>query len=208
MKSPVDVFDDWARKDKDKGMETGHRQSVDAMLEFALNKFTQPFRFIDAGCGNGWVKRLVEKHPLCKHAQGVDGASEMINKARAIDPHGQYEKADLLQWKPSQPANLVHAMEVAYYFSKPAHLIQHITNNWLIPGGRLIIGIDHYLENTPSLNWAEECGISIMTTLPKSSWQQIFIDADLIDVESWQVGQKDDWQGTLIVTGVKPVSHD
>ena len=81
MRAPVDVFDDWARKDKDKGMETGHRESVDAMLAFALEKFETPFRFIDAGCGNGWVKRLVEQAPLCSHAQGVDGAPEMINKA-------------------------------------------------------------------------------------------------------------------------------
>ena len=90
MKKPVEVFDDWARADKDKGMEKGHRASVDAMLKFALQDRNTPFRFIDAGCGNGWVKRLVEQNPNCSHAQGVDGAVTMIRKAKSIDPKGDY----------------------------------------------------------------------------------------------------------------------
>ena len=132
----------------------------------------------------------------------------MVNKARQIDPNGEYSHADLLHWNPQQKAHLVHAMEVAYYFPNPSDLIGHITDNWLRENGRLIIGVDHYLENTPSLNWAEECGISIMTTLSKQQWQQIFVDAGLHHVQTWQEGANDDWQGTLIITGVKPVSRD
>ena len=208
MKKPVEVFDDWARADKDKGMEKGHRASVDAMLKFALQDRNTPFRFIDAGCGNGWVKRLVEQNPNCSHAQGVDGAATMIRKAKSIDPKGDYTQADLLQWVPQRKADLVHAMEVAYYFEDPLLLIKHITEKWLLDGGRLIIGIDHYLENVPSLNWAQECGISIMTTLPAAKWTQIFATAGLEGVQSWKVGQKEDWAGTLIITGLKPASHD
>ena len=201
MRTPVEVFDEWATKGKDKGMETGHRKSVDAMLGFALQNINQPFRFIDAGCGNGWVSRLVKEHPLCSHSQGIDGAIEMIKKAKTIDPEGEYHHADLLEWTPQQKADIVHAMEVAYYFSQPSMFIEHIVNHWLAMNGRLIIGLDFYLENKPSLGWPVECGISIMTPLSEQEWKQIFINAGLQDIQCWREGASGDWAGTLIVSG-------
>ena len=81
MKNPTDVFDEWAKAGKDKGMETGHRAAVDKMLAFALQHTPQSFSAIDAGCGNGWLTRLLSQHSACRYAQGVDGATNMIKKA-------------------------------------------------------------------------------------------------------------------------------
>ncbi|GIS05850.1 MAG: hypothetical protein CM15mP109_06060 [Candidatus Dadabacteria bacterium] len=37
-------------------------------------------------------------------------------------------------------------------------------------GGRLIMGIDHYIENKPSHSWKEDISITTMQLLSKNTW--------------------------------------
>ena len=93
MRKATDVFGEWAEIGKDEGMEKGHSASVDEMLEFSLNERAQinrKFKFLDLGCGNGWVARRVIKDPLCKEAIGVDGAEQMITIAKSRGETEQY----------------------------------------------------------------------------------------------------------------------
>ena len=60
-----------------------------------------------------------------------------------------------LKWIPKEKVDIVHSMEVFYYFEKPEILIGRIYDNWLDNGGRLIMGIDHYIENKPSHSWKD-----------------------------------------------------
>ncbi len=62
-------------------MEKGHSAAVTEMLEVAVPKLTKPFTAIDIGCGNGWVVRKLSTLGA-SHAEGIDGAEEMIMKAR------------------------------------------------------------------------------------------------------------------------------
>ena len=203
MKSATRVFNEWVINNKDDGMQKSHSPAVMDMLQYSLSRLHTAFSFIDAGCGNGWVVRYMNTQPMCTTAIGVDGASEMINKAKRLDTKGRYILSDLLDYKPSKKVELVHSMEVFYYFANPNLLIQHITDKWLNPEGRLIVGIDYYKENKPSENWRTECGISIMTRLSITEWVGMFIHAGLNNIQSWQVGAKDGWAGTLVVTGIK-----
>ena len=68
--------------------------------------------------------------------------------------------------------------------------------------GILIIGIDHYRENIPTLNWDEEYNISTNTFSIKE-WKDFFLTANLNDVTVLQYGAKEEWQGTLILLGNK-----
>ena len=203
MKSAVEVFNDWTINGKDEGMEEAHSSSVTAMLDFALNGQKEPFSFIDAGCGTGWTVRRMLSHPLCHSATGIDGADGMIEKARSNDPDGKYFLADLLQWIPDDPVDIVHSMEVFYYLAEPKSLIRHVVENWLKSEGRLIIGVDFYRENKPSHSWVTDCGISVMTMLSENDWWDAFGAVGLENVQSWRHGAKGDWAGTLIVTGIK-----
>ena len=74
MKLPIDVFTEWAKDGRDERMARGHADSVNSMIDFALEGQVDPFTFIDAGCGNGWVVRTMGNHQLCKRATGVDGS--------------------------------------------------------------------------------------------------------------------------------------
>ena len=60
----------------------------------------------------------------------------------------------------------------------------------------------HYKENKSSRNWPIECGV-YMNTKSKKEWEQALKKVGFKSVTSWQVGQKKDWAGTLVIMGKK-----
>ena len=183
-------------------MEKNHAGSVEDMLGFA-SKNLKSFSFIDAGCGNGWVVRKVSKNKECINSIGVDGSSKMIDKAVSHDKKNNYYCYNLLKWMPEKPVDLVHSMEVFIYFKNPKKIIKHIYRNWIKTGGRLIMGIDFYYENKISHGWPDETNVNTMTLLKEKNWINIFNEVGFLDIKKWRSGEKNDWAGTLIVTGVK-----
>jgi trans-aconitate methyltransferase len=200
--NPISVFGRWAEDGRDEGMAKGHLPAVNHMLGVALDGLKN-FRFIDAGCGNGWVVRKVSQLPECKDALGVDGAEKMVEKATSLDTKNSYECANLMSWQPKKTADLVHSMEVFYYVSHPDQLIQNIYNHWLKKNGRLIMGVDFYTENNVSHSWPEDCGVQGMQLFSEAEWQSFFKNAGFVGVRSWRFGAKEGWTGTLVVMGVK-----
>ena len=196
------MFSELAAIGRDERMAKGHEVAVKNMLDYAL-KGLDNYSFIDAGCGNGWVVRLVKAHKGCVVAAGVDGARMMIEKALSIDPTGAYYHADLSNWAPNRKVDVVHSMEVVYYLSDPKAFIANIYKNWLKENGRLIVGLDFYKENTVSHSWPEDCGVSIMQLLPEATWIGFFKEAGFSNVQSWRVDVKENWAGTLVITAVK-----
>ena len=201
-KNAIEVFGEWADLDKDFGMEKNHKESVINMINYSIKNLNH-FTFIDAGCGNGWVIRKVSENNKCEKAIGVDGSKKMITKAKKILPGYEYHCADLMTWRPKEKVNIVHSMEVIYYVEEPKKLIDDVFNFWLKPNGRLIIGIDFYFENKISHSWPESCGIKDMKLLSEKEWMNFFKSAGYNDIKSWRYGEKEDWKGTLIVTGIK-----
>ena len=196
------MFSEWAAIGRDERMAKGHEVAVKNMLDYAL-KGLDNYSFIDAGCGNGWVVRLVKAHKGCVVAAGVDGAQMMIEKALSIDPTGAYYHADLGNWAPNRKVDVVHSMEVVYYLYDPKGFVANVHKNWLKENGRLIVGLDFYKENTVSHSWPEDCGVSIMQLLPEATWIGFFKDAGFSNVQSWRVDVKENWAGTLVITAVK-----
>ena len=194
MRAATDVFGEWALAGKDAGMEAGHAPAVRAMLGAAQPHLPEDFTAIDLGCGNGWVVRLMQDMGA-SHAEGVDGAKAMIDKARAIDPTGTYHHATLPDWTPPHKVDLVHSMEFLYYLEDPAGMIQQIHDHWLNPGAIFVMGVDHYAEHEASLGWPEHVGVA-MTTLTTTEWQQAVADAGFAHIHTTQVGD------TLTILGI------
>lgn len=203
QRKATDVFHEWAEKGKDIGMEKGHAASVDVMLNLLLDNVSMPFSAVDIGCGNGWVVRQLSSHEHCTHASGVDGAVAMIEKANGIDPNGSYHHGQLPDWKPEQPVDLVHSMECLYYLHDPLNFLQIIHDDWMRAEGKLVIGMDHYEENPASHDWPKSLNVH-MTTLSIQAWLQGMRDAGFENVSAIQTGAKEDWAGTLVLSGTKP----
>ena len=201
-KSPVEIFSDWVDLGKDEGMEINHKEAVDEMLKTVTNS-KNSFSFIDAGCGNGWVVRKVSKLKNCERSSGVDGSLKMINKARRLDNINEYICAELSTWKPKNKKDIVHTMEVLYYFKKPLIVLENIFENWINENGKFIMGIDFYYENKSSHDWPEKTNVDTMTLLNIKQWEKLVINAGFKNVRSWTVGKKNNWNGTLIISAIK-----
>ena len=200
--SATDLFNDWALNDKDFGMEKHHLNAVNIMLDILFNSQQSPFSFIDVGCGNGWVVRKVKKNPLCLAATGIDGANEMIRKAKRIDPYGDYIHSEVMKWSPMKKVDFVHSMEVFYYFTKPRKLVSHITKNWLKRNGEMIMGIDYYKENSKSHSWPKDLNTA-MNLMDINEWKELFEDCGMKDISHFHVNSNPNFIGTLVVKGVK-----
>mgnify|MGYP001406462216 FL=1 len=199
-KKVINLFNHWALSGKDIGMEEGHSKSVEAMLRNFIENQTVPFSFIDAGCGNGWLVRKILTHPLCDIAIGVDGAGEMIKKAIKLDSNGEYFHSNLIEWVPNKLVDLVHCMEVIYYFENPKKIILHILENWLKSKGTIIVGMDYYLENENCHSWPKDLNLP-MTLLSINDWSNLFHQCGLKNIFSYQVNKQSDFLGTLVIQG-------
>ena len=51
----------------------------------------------------------------------------------------------LPDWQPDEPVDLLHTMEVLY-LDEPRQFLTVLHNHWLKPGGRIVVGVDHYVE--------------------------------------------------------------
>ena len=205
MKKATEIFGKWAEEGKDIGMEKGHANSVNEMLDYALQErsnLEKKFSFLDLGCGNGWVVRNVSKNPLCSKAVGIDGAEQMIINAKKIGGQGNYILADINSYIPSRKFDLIHSMEVLYYLEDPAKKVKNFYDDWLEEEGRLIIGIDHYYENLDSHSWEKKVGTP-MLMLKEAEWLDIFNESGLSDIKSWRSNHSENCVGTLVITGLK-----
>ena len=205
MRQPTDVFGEWAEIGKDRGMEDSHAIAVNEMINFALKErleIGEKFSFLDLGCGNGWVARLTANNALCSQAIGIDGAQQMISNAQSRGGKTKYILADINTFNSPEKYDVIHSMEVLYYLENPLDVVKRISDSWLNKNGRLIVGLDHYYENKDSHSWQEEIDTP-MLMLKAAEWVQMFKKAGLNEVETWYSNKHADWNGTLVITGIK-----
>ena len=181
-------------------MAKTHEQSVLKMLDYIYKNYNRSYTFIDAGCGNGWVVKKISSQKNCIEAIGIDGSKRMIQKARLKDPKNNYYCDELMSWKPEKKVDIVHSMEVIYYFQKPQKLIKHIVQNWIKVGGLIIAGVDCYIGNPESYSWGEEMNVH-MSMMSGDEWKDIFSNAGLKDCETWSAGDDINRPKTLVITG-------
>ena len=203
MRKATDVFGEWAAKGKDEGMEKNHAIPVKEMIDFILYNREKKFSFLDLGCGNGWVVREIAKNPLCYRAVGIDGSENMISKANSLSNDDiEYILEDINSFNSKEKYDIIHSMEVLYYLDNPKGILKKVLSNWLENNGRLIIGIDHYYENTASHSWEEKVGTK-MLMYNELDWVQMFREVGFKQVESWRANKHKGWEGTLVITGRK-----
>jgi len=203
MRSATEVFSEWADLGKDSGMESGHSPAVREILEAAIDEMGEEvFRAIDAGCGNGWVVRILASMEKCESAIGIDGAESMIGKANMIDSEGTYIHADLQSWIPSEPVNLVHSMEVLYYLEDIPAFLRSVADYWLCEDGIFAFGVDHYEENEDCHEWSEKVGVS-MAMFGEGEWRGMVEEAGFEILRMFRAASCDGWAGTLAIVASK-----
>lgn len=149
MVAATDLFSSWAREGLDKNMEIGHSRAVEEMLATSRPYFPEKYRFVDIGCGNGWVVRAESQQKECVAAVGVDGAKDMIAKANSLtnDKSCEFLHSDLLHFRPVKKFDVAFSMEVLYYLSETqiSSMLTTLSRDIIEKNGLFVFGIDHYL---------------------------------------------------------------
>lgn len=199
MKPAIQKFNSWAHKNKDEGMEKNHAFSVSKMLELIPSRIMSTnFSFIDIGCGNGWVVKKIKNHKKCIKSVGVDGAQKMIQKAIKKDSESQYLQLDIENMDYKDIFDIVFSMEVFYYFKDPDKVLEYIYTYILKPGGCMLFGIDHYLENKSSLSWSKDLDLELQT-FSMDEWISKFKKVGFSNIKKHQFGVKENWAGTMVI---------
>ncbi|RNJ73157.1 MAG: class I SAM-dependent methyltransferase [Thaumarchaeota archaeon S14] len=201
------TFDMWATNGRAEKMELEHSRAVAARL--ASEDLSSPFRFLDVGCGNGWLVRRMAALPACRAAVGIDLSPGMVREARRLArlAKERYDSAPVESWAYRGRFDLVFSMEALYYADSVDAALAAIARR-MAPGARLICGTDFYAENRATRWWAREMGIT-MHLLSRAEWAAAFRRAGLRartrtvrDATSSKRWRRE--AGTLFVTGTAP----
>jgi len=88
-------------------------------LDELLRDRSEPFTYLEFGCGNGWLVAHVAKHPLCKRAIGLDVSQVMVAKGKQRFSQQKFpnlclEQADIMVY-PTEPVDIMFSMAALYY---------------------------------------------------------------------------------------------
>ena len=213
-------FDEWSHNGKAEQMQKGHYKSVARMLASVKPEMQKSrFSFVDIGCGNGWVTRMValQNQNCCRRSVGIDKSPGMIRRAEEHQDNAMaaaaatkiaYVCTDIESWSyRGGRFDYALAMESLYYAGSIRQALAK-TYRLLRPGGRLLCGTDFYEENKATKRWAASMSIT-MHLLSEKQWRTEFESAGfktrvrhLKDSNAKEAWKRD--MGTLFVTGVRP----
>jgi len=80
--------DNWTRAVRDRLIPSRNAGTDAAIVDAIVRR--NPARFLDMGCGEGWLVRAVTEKIGCI-ATGLDGTATLTDAAQAADPDGSYQ---------------------------------------------------------------------------------------------------------------------
>lgn len=163
---------------------------------------------VDLGAGTGHLTALLaERWPEAAVA-GVDGSPDMVERARTEHPDITWVAADLTQWEPDGPLDVIYSNAALHWLDDHASLFPRL-RSWLAPGGVLAVQMPD--------NWAaptHRLPIDVLDdgTWPPTGGQALIRDrlSSPDDYASWLAPAETDlWRTTYYqrLTGDDPVWH-
>ncbi len=122
-----------------------------------------PGTVIDLGCGPGNVTKALKGRWPNASLTGVDGSPEMLERARAEDPDIEWIEADLNDWKPGAPVNLIYSNATLHWLDSHDRLFPQLMSN-VAPGG--------FLATQMPRNWGAPSHTLITDAVLDSPWRE------------------------------------
>lgn len=97
-----------------------------------------PTLIYDLGCGAGNVTRLIAERWPAASVHGLDNSREMLEKARLEAGKVQWIEADIHEWQPDSPADLIYANASLQWLDDHRMLFPRLAG-LLKPGGCLAV---------------------------------------------------------------------
>jgi trans-aconitate 2-methyltransferase len=111
------------------------RPAVDLLAHVPLEA---PQRIVDLGCGPGNATRLLSERWPGAEILGVDSSPAMLAQARASGLSVKWLEADLAEWRPERPFDLIYANAVLHWLDHHDVLFPRLMSD-LRPGGALAV---------------------------------------------------------------------
>ena len=168
----------------------------------------EKFRFLDIGCGNGWVVRKMSQKPSCVKAIGIDKSKMMIKNAKSkiSSTKESFFVTDLESWDTKEKFDVIFSMESLYY-SVPMEPALEKVFKLLKNGGTFYCGTDFYSDNTLTTRWVKDMNIP-MDLRSEKEWKKMFREIGFTTRSKHVTDPKNKskWKrefGTLFVIGRK-----
>ena len=111
------------------------RPALDLMARIPLD---DPSSIYDLGCGPGTITRLLAERWPGATVTGVDSSAVMLAKARREAPGVAFRQADIADWSPAAPADLLYSNATLHWLDDHARLLPRLGGE-LAPGGVLAV---------------------------------------------------------------------
>lgn len=111
------------------------RPALDLLAQVPLE---HPRSVHDLGCGPGSITRLLAERWPDAAITGVDSSPDMLAKARREAPAVAFLQADIAQWLPPSPADLLFSNSTLQWLPDHARLFPRLLSQ-LSPGGVLAV---------------------------------------------------------------------
>lgn len=153
-------FDQWANSGRGASMAQGHWDVTMQMLDSSNTSFDG--NCLDVGCGNGWLVREMLRRGA-QQGLGVDISPQMVavaNQSRQYETE-QYvvSNGESLPFEEGS-IQVITNIESLYYYPDPQAAI-HEWFRIVTSGGRLLMMMDLYAENTATHTWIEALQVPV-----------------------------------------------
>jgi trans-aconitate 2-methyltransferase len=105
-----------------------------------------PATILDLGCGAGNVTCFLAERWPRSGITGVDNSREMLERAAKSLPGAGWVEADLRDWRPRTPVDLVFSNAALHWLEDHAALLPRIAS-WVNPGGCLAVQMPASFEH-------------------------------------------------------------
>lgn len=175
-------FNRWADAGKGESMEHEHWPITKPALE--LMEIEPDHNILDAGCGAGWLSRILAQRVPQGRVVGMDISDEMIHHARQASVN--YENLvfvvgaiDEIPWEANFFTRVI-SVESSYYWPDPLKGLREI-HRVLADRGSAWILINYYRDNPYCHQWGEKLAVPTKL-LSAAEWENLFLEAGFSEV--------------------------
>lgn len=136
------------------------RPALDLLARVASES---PRSVYDLGCGPGNVTVLLKSRWAAARVIGVDSSPAMLEKARAVDAEIEWLEADLNDWAPEEPADVVFSNAALHWVDHHETLFPRLAG-FLAPGGVLAVQMPY--------SFAAPSHMCIVETVRSGPWRE------------------------------------
>jgi trans-aconitate 2-methyltransferase len=115
------------------------RPAIDLLARIPL---AEPATIYDLGCGSGRTTDLLARRWPKARIVGVDSSAKMLASARQEFPQIEFVQADLAQWSPPAPADLLFSNAALQWLDDHPTLFRRLIGQ-TAPGGQFAVQMPH-----------------------------------------------------------------